>query len=182
MIIRHTLRVAGPTMGVVVMLTSCSSSSPPATQQTARPRSACSLLTGGEASTAFGGPVQRPQQCRALPSNQSDALYLVGGPVPGAVQVDVAWGNKQVTTFTVSHSGHAHYVDQGGGTVTPPQYADVTVSGVPAYWQVSPAPISGSPSARSISVLAKGYVVILTSTGLTQSQDERGLASIINHL
>ena len=164
------------------MLASCSSSSPSAAQQTASPRSACSLLTAREASTAFGGHVQLPNQCRTSPSNQSDALYLVGGPQPGALQVDVAWGKKQVTTFKVSHSGHAHYVEQGGGAVKPPQYANVTVSGVPAYWQVSPSPITGNPSALSISALVKGYVVILTSTGLTQSQDESGLASIIKHL
>ena len=109
-------------------------------------------------------------------------LYIVGGPRPGTVQVNVAWSKKQVTTFTVSHSGHAINVAQGGGAVTPPQYANVTVAGVPAYWQVSPSPISGNPSALSISALAKGYVVILTSTGLTQSQDESGLASIINKL
>jgi hypothetical protein len=98
------------------------------------------------------------------------------------VQVDVAWGKRQFTTFTVSHSGHAQYVGQGGGAVAPPQYAKVTVSGVTAYWQVSPSPISGNPSALSISALAKGYVVILTSTRPTQSQDESALASIINHL
>jgi hypothetical protein len=164
------------------MLTSCSSSTPSAAQQTASPRSACSLLTAGEASTAFGGHVQLPNQCRTLPSNQSDVLYVVGGPEPGSMQVDVAWGKKQVTTFTVSHSGHAHYVEQGGGAVTPPQYAKVTVSGLPAYWQVSPSPITGNPSALSISALANGYVVILTSTGLSQSQDESALASTIKHL
>ena len=161
------------------MLTACSSSTPSAEQQTASPRPACSLLTAGEASTAFGGPVQLPDQCRTLRSNQTDALYLVSGPEPGALQVDVAWGKKQVTTFRISHSGHARYVEQGGGAVAPPQYADVTVSGVPAYWQVSPSPITGNPGALSISALTKGYVVILTSTGLTESQDESGLASII---
>jgi len=85
------------------MLTSCSSSSPSAAQQTASPRSACSLLTAGEANTAFGGHVLVPNQCATLPSNQSDVLYIVSGPEPGTVQVNVAWGKKQVTTFTVTH-------------------------------------------------------------------------------
>ena len=98
------------------------------------------------------------------------------------LRVDIAWGKRQVTTFTVAHSGHARNLTQGGGYVPPPQYANVTVSGVPAYWRVSPSPITGNPSARSISALAKGYIVILTSGGLTQSQDESALASIISHL
>ena len=58
----------------------------------------------------------------------------------------------------------------------------VHIAGAPAYRQVSPSPISGSSSALSISTLARGYAVFLTSTGLTQSQDERALASIIGHL
>ena len=98
------------------------------------------------------------------------------------LQCWLAWGKKQVTTFQVSHSGHARYVTQEGASVAPPRYTEVTVAGAPAYRQVSPSPISGSSSALSISTLAKGYVVFLTSTGLTQSQDERALASIIGHL
>ncbi|MHB8430302.1 MAG: hypothetical protein ACYDDZ_07185 [Acidimicrobiales bacterium] len=98
------------------------------------------------------------------------------------MQVNVAWGKKQVTTFKELHSGHAHYVAQGGGSVTPPQYAKVMISQVPAYWQISPSPIAGKSGARSISALENGYVVTLTSTGLGQSQDERALKSIINRL
>jgi hypothetical protein len=182
MITRHTLRVVGPCLGVVVMLTACSSSTPLAAQQIASPRSACSLLTAGEARAAVGGTVQTASQCASLPSNQSTALYVFSGQGGRLLRVDVAWGKRQVTTFTVAHSGHARNLTQGGGYVPPPQYANVTVSGVPAYWRVSPSPITGNPSARSISALAKGYVVILTSEGLTQSQDESALASIINHL
>ena len=164
------------------MLSSCSSSTPSVAQQVASPCSACSPLTAKEANTAFGGHVTLPTQCASLPSNQSNVLYIVSGPKPGTVQVNVAWGKKQVTTLTVAHSGHARNVTQGGGYVPPPQYANVTVSGVPAYWQISPSPIAGDPTSHSISALAKGYVVILTSRGLSQSQDESALASIINHL
>lgn len=87
-------------------------------------------------------------------------------------------------TFTVVHSGNAHYpVD----APPPPQYAKVMISGVPAYWQVSPSPIARQAGpeklhALSLSALKGDYVVSLNSTLLSQSQDERVMASILSHL
>ena len=89
--------------------------------------------------------------------------------------VHVAWDKRTVTTFSVVHGGHAKYVDEA----VPPQYAKVTVSGVPAYWQLSPAP--GPGGAQSVSSLKGGYVVTLTSMGLSQTQVEQALAAILNH-
>lgn len=182
MAIRYALRFAAPCLGAAALLSSCSSA-PSAAQQTASPRSACSLLTVKEAGAAFSGPVQPPQRCSLLPGNQSDGIYLSGGSEPGVLEVTVAWGERQVTTFTVSHSGHAHFVAPAGGSVASPRYARVTVSGVPAYWQLSPSPISGgSSSALSIGALKNGYVVILSSTSLRRSQDVSVPTSIIHHL
>ena len=94
--------------------------------------------------------------------------------------VHVTWGNEAVNTFTVSHSGHTHYA----AGVTPPVYSRVTVSGISAYWQISPPPITGAPTVSTfkISTLKNGYVVALTSMSLSQSQDEQALASIISRL
>jgi hypothetical protein len=94
--------------------------------------------------------------------------------------VNVSWGTEAVTTFTVSHSGHAH--DAAG--VTPPVYSRVTVSGISAYWQLGPPPITGASTVSTfkIGALKNGYVVTLTSMFLSQSQDEQALASILSRL
>ena len=92
------------------------------------------------------------------------------------------WGTRTVTTFTVSHRGHARYVTQQGSPVAPPTFAKVTVAGVPAYWQVSPAPRTGDPGAVRISALKGGYVVSIHSSGLNRLQDERVLTAILRSL
>ena len=101
--------------------------------------------------------------------------------------VNVFWGTEAVTTFTVSHSSHARYA----AGATPPAYSRVTVSGISAYWQLRPPPITvilrdnnSAPtgSVLKISTLKNGYVVTLTSVSLSQSQDEQALASIISRL
>jgi hypothetical protein len=95
----------------------------------------------------------------------------------GSLWVNLSWNKRAATTFTVSHSGHAKYVD---GAV-PTQYAEVTVAGVPAYWQLS-SPVTGDPGAVSVISLKSGYVVMLTSMGLSQSEVDHALAVILNHL
>jgi hypothetical protein len=96
----------------------------------------------------------------------------------------VSWGNEAVTTFTVSHSRHAHYA----AGFTPPVYSRVTVSGISAYWQLSPPPITvNNNSGQAVSnlriiTLKNGYVVTLDSVFLSQPQDEQALASIISRL
>ena len=104
--------------------------------------------------------------------------------MPGAVVVNVSWNKGMVHTFTVAHSGNAHYP---AGGPPPPTYAEVMISGVPAYWQVSPAPVTGqagseSLHALSLSAMKSGYVVSLDSTNLIQTQDEEVMASILSHL
>jgi hypothetical protein len=96
--------------------------------------------------------------------------------------INISWGTEAVNNFTVSHSGHAHYAPG----VAPPVYDRVTVSGMSAYWQVSPPSVTnnnGTPTAyMKISALKSGYVVTLDSLSLSQSQVESALASIISRL
>jgi len=176
---RRALCLLFPAFGMGIALSACSSS-----QQATSPRSACSLLSTKEASAAFGGPVN---QCQGAPGDQSGGLYLSKGTEPGSLIVHVSWGEEAVTTFTVSHNGHAHYAPG----VTPPVYSRLTVSGISAYWQLSPPPITVNNNGNNggqavstlrISTLKNGYVVTLDSMSLNQSQDERALASIISHL
>jgi hypothetical protein len=132
-------------------------------------------LTAHEATNALGGPVQAPGECTASTGNQSVGLYRVSGG-PGPLLVHVSWDKRAVTTFTVAHSGHAKYPDGAA----PPQYGKVTVAGVPAYWQLSPAP--GPGNTQSLSSLKTGYVVTISSMGLSQSRVEQALAVILSHL
>jgi hypothetical protein len=160
-------------------MTACSTSATSAPT----PRSACSLLSVKQASADFGGPFQA-RECHEGPGDQSQGLYLPIGSHPGTMVVNVLWDNSAVTTFRVSHSGHAEYAAGD----TPPIYDRVSVSGIPAYWQLSPAPSTENGPARlgglgaQISTLKNGYVVILTSMSLSQAQDEKALASITNRL
>jgi hypothetical protein len=56
----------------------------------------------------------------------------------------------------------------------------MTVAETPAYWQLSPA--AGPGDARTVSSLKSGYVVTITSMGLSQSQVEQALADILTSL
>ena len=178
-LIRRTPYLLLPVFGMGLVLSACSSSA-------TSPRSACSLLSAKEASKALGGPVQPPNQCQVGPGDQSVGNYS-GGKPGGTLLVHVSWGNEAVTTFAVSHSGHAPYA----AGFTPPVYSRVTVSGISAYWQLSPPPITvkntGNSSGQAASnlriiTLKNGYVVTLDSMFLSQSQDEQALASIISRL
>ncbi len=157
-----------------MFLSACASSGG-SVEQSASPKSACSLLSTQEASEALGAPVQTSSECTTYAGNQSGGLYHPSDG-PGTLLVHVSWDKQTVTTFTVAHSGHAKYLNGEA----PPQYLKVTVAGVPAYWQVSPVP--GPGNAQGISSLKSGYVVTLTSMSLSQSQVQGALAVILNHL
>ena len=157
-----------------MVLSACSSSGASSVERSASPKSACSLLTGQDATKALGGPVQGPSECSTSPGNQSGGLYFLSGQ--GTLLVHVSWDKRTVTAFTVTHSGHAKYL---GGTV-PPQYAKVTVAGVSAYWQLSPAP--GPGNTQRVSSLKRGYVVTFTSMGLSHSEVDQALAVTLDHL
>jgi hypothetical protein len=172
---RRTLPLACLFLGLGILLTACTSSGASTVEQGSSPRSACSLLTAHEATNALGGPVQAPSECTTSTGNQSVGLYHVSGG-PRTLLVHVSWDERSVTTFTVAHSGRAKYLDEAA----PPQYGKATVAGVPAYWQLSPAP--GPGNTQSLSSLKTGYVVTLSSMGLSQSRVERALAVILGHL
>ena len=177
MLMRRTLCLLSPVLGMGLVLSACSSS-----QQATSPRSACSLLSAKEASAAFGGPVSKCQPAPGGIGDQSDGLYLSGGTKPGTLVIYLSWDTVAVNSFTMSHSGHAHYAPG----IAPPVYSRVTVSGIFAYWQLSPSSVTNNkrtPTAyMKISALKKGYVVTLNSLSLSQSQDESALASIIRRL
>jgi hypothetical protein len=162
-------------LGIGLVLSGCASSKAFPAQQDTSTTSACSLLTVEEAAKALGGPVDAPAECATTTHNQSGGLYHRSGE-PGTLLVRVSWNKRTASTFTMTHSGDARYL----GTAARPQYGKVMVAGQPAYWQLRPTP--GPGGFHSLSSLKRGYVVMLTSMDLGQSQVENALAVILNHL
>ena len=172
---RRMVALACPLMGLGLAFSACGSLGPSSATQTVSPQSACSLLTAQEASNALGEAVQAPSQCATSPGDQSSGLYRLSAG-PGTMVVRVSWNKRTASSFTVAHSGTAKYLN---GAV-PPKYAEVSVGGVPAYWQLSPP--AGPGGARNLESLKNGYVVTITSMGLGQSQVEQALSDMFNHL
>jgi len=172
---RRIVTVARPILGLGLVISACSPSGPSSATKTVSPQSACSLLTAQEASNALGETVQAPSQCATSPGDQSSGIYRLSAG-PGTMVIRVSWNKRTTSSFTVAHSGKAKYLD---GAV-PPTYAEVTVGGVPAYWQLSPA--AGPGGARNLSSSKDGYVVTITSMGLGRSQVGQALADMLNHL
>ena len=172
---RRMVALACPLMGLGLAFSACGSLGPSSATQTVSPQSACSLLTAQEASTARGEAGQAPSQCATSPGDQSSGLYRLSAG-PGTMVVRVSWNKRTASSFTVAHSGTAKYLN---GAV-PPKYAEVSVGGVPAYWQLSPP--AGPGGARNLESLKNGYVVTITSMGLGQAQVEQALADMLNHL
>jgi hypothetical protein len=157
------------------VLSACTSPKASPVQQGGSTRSACSLLTVQEAIEALGGPVDAPVECATTADNQSGGLYHRSGG-PATLLVRVSWDKRTVTTFMTAHSGDAQFL----GRAARPQYEKVMVADLPAYWQLRPTP--GPGGFHSLSSLKSGYVVMLISMDLSQSQGENALAVILNHL
>jgi hypothetical protein len=141
-------------------------------------------MTTKEAAAVLNGPVTTPQEGSLTVTNQSSCLYLS----KGSLDVSVSWSRRAVTTFTVLHSGHAHFVpttSPTGATFPPPRYTEVSVNGTHAYWLVNPTAPPGSNLATNttnLTAMKHGYFVQLLSIGLNDSQDEQALAVILNRL
>jgi hypothetical protein len=153
-------------VGALVLLSGCGVAS----VQSTAPRRACPLMTTKEAAAVLNGPVTTPQEGSLTVTNQSSCLYLS----KGSLDVSVSWSRRAVTTFTVLHSGHAHFVpttSPTGATFPPPRYTEVSVNGS-----------NLATNTTNLTAMKHGYVVQLLSIGLNDSQDEQALAVILNRL
>ncbi len=103
------------------------------------------------------------------------------------LETNVSWFKKELTTFAELHSPFT--IEQSGRTpsgVTIPAttFTAMTVDGATAYWAAD-LPSSGSTfiSPRSqMSTERHGYLVFLTSAGLTESQDAEVLGIMLQRL
>ena len=168
-------------IGIAVTLAAWGSS----TAQAVSSQSAC-LLRGKELTAIFGGPALPPLADRLVQGKQSGCHYHQEPPGLGSLMEHVSWNKTTVTSFKLLHSGRLTEVHLPDGGTTPlPHYTDVSVAGTSAYWLPQAPDPSGSnvtTSTSELSALKNGHVVILTSTNLSESQDEQAMAVILHRL
>jgi hypothetical protein len=168
---------------VVPMVAACGSS----TAQPPPARSAC-LLSTRSTTTALGQPVRPSEAITSRAGQQSTCLYDPEGSKPGTFTVDLSWNQKTFSNFRDLHDGHAHFDSgaiPGGETIPPSTYTSVRVGGISAYWLApEPAPPGSglATDADQLSATKNGYVVVLISMNLTESQDQRAMAAMLSHL
>jgi len=151
-----------------------------------KPVEACSLMSKSEAAAIFAlASEYRPEQ-QASTNEQSYCVY------PGSTNgtyliVDVNWSQAELSTFEKAHDGH-HPAAVGtlpsGQSVAAPRFVKVTVDGDTAYWSArQPLPISGTTNYPSLMAATRnGYVVSLSAMGLTESQNEQILSTMLRRL
>jgi hypothetical protein len=170
-------------LGAVALLSACGSSAAPtsSTAHTATPpkastasRSACALMTVGEAEAIFHGPVLPLTFCNQVPGDKSEGLYLSSGSQHAQILLVVSWSRTDRTAFATQV-----------GTSASSSPEKVTVSGLPAYWQSRPSATGGGPTSPQVLTLTSsnhGYVVALETQNLTQPQVQQAMTLVLGRL
>ncbi len=165
----------------MALLTDCGSSPVAATA----PKSACSLMTADEAAAIF--PVGTHQLDNRVPGGSQSYCSYPGHTAGVILLSNLSWSTKEIATFSRLHSNAVNLVPgtlPTGATVPAPQFTKLMISGTSAYWLArTPFPIGGTSTYPSqMSALKDGYLVFLTSTGLTQEQNEQSMKTMLNRL
>ena len=150
------------------------------------PVGACSLLTRAEAAGIF--PLGRSYRPQDHPPVQEQTSCVYPGSTNSAfVITNVTWSKARLSNFEKAHDGK-HAVEGGtlpsGESVPAPTFTKVTVDGHPAFWSArQPLPLSGTSTYPSLLAATEhGYVVAISASGLTQSQNERILSAMLGNL
>jgi hypothetical protein len=158
----------------------------PTAASLSRPVPACSLVskTQAAATLALAGGC-RPQQ--QVPTNQQSYCVYPGSTDGNYLIVNVAWSPAELSTFEKAHDGHqptAVGTLPSGQSVPAPRFVKVGVDGYTAYWSArQPLPISGTTNYPSLLVATRdGYVASLSAIGLTESQNEQVLSTMLRKL
>jgi len=165
------------------VLAACGS---PTTASLPQPVKACSLMSKSEAASIFAvASSYRPQQ-QASNNKQSYCSY------PGSTQgtyvlANVTWSPAELATFQKVHDGRTSTTEEtlpSGESVPAPTFLKVIVDGDTAYWVAhQPLPVPGSTNHPSFMTATKnGYVVSLSAMGLTESQNEQILSTMLGRL
>lgn len=173
--------------GVLVLLASmallaeCSSSPVTVTA----PKSACSLMTADEAAAIF--PIGTHRLDTRVPGGSQSYCSYPGHMAGVMLLSNLSWSAKEIATFSRLH-GSAALGAPGtlptGAAVPAPQFTKLTIDGTPVYWLARTRfPIGGTTTYPSqMSALKDGYLVFITSTGLTQKQNEQAMRTMLNRV
>jgi hypothetical protein len=151
-----------------------------------KPVKACSLMSKAQAASIFAlASAYRPQQ--QAPTNEQSYCVYPGSAKGTYLIVNVTWSQGEVSTFEKAHDGH-HAMATGtlpsGQSIPAPRFVKVTVGGNSAYWSArQPLPINGTSNYPSLMAATRnGYVVSLSAMGLTESQNEQILSTMLRRL
>lgn len=142
------------------------------------PVHACSLMSKSEASAIF--PTGQNYSLRStVPVNDQTYCVYPGSTSDVSLVSNVTWQLGEITTFEKAHSG-PYEINNGS---IPPS-TPVTVDGITAYWTPQvPERTSGATLYRSLLAAERnGYVVSLSSTGLSESQNEQVMNTMLRKL
>ena len=123
----------------------------------------------------------------SAPVNSQSSCSYPGHFSGVMLYTSVLWDTKTLTTFTRMHSPGVKFEpgkSPSGSLIPAPQFTTATVDGISAYWlaHVPTASSASIENASQMSAMKHGYLVMLTSTGLTESQNEETLGIILRRL
>ena len=184
--VRHTFPMSRRSVLVVLvliasiaLLTECGTSPVAVTA----PKSACSLMTANEAAAIF--PIGTHVLGNPPPAGGSQSYCYYGSPGASVMlQSDLSWSTKEIAGFSRIHAHVASGTPLPAGAITAADFTKLVINGTDAYWLAHTAfPIGGTSTyPAQMSALKEGYLVILTSTGLTQTQNEQAMRTILHRL
>ena len=143
-------------------------------------------MSGREAARIF--PIAHSwQPQKQAPADEQSYCVYPGSTYSSYVVTNVTWSKAVLSNFEKAHDGK-HVVEAGtlpsGESVPAPTSAHLTVDGTSAYWTAHQSfPVSGTSNYPSLIAASKGgYVVSVSSRGLSESQNEHVLVALLSKL
>ena len=122
------------------------------------------------------------------PSTNAQTVCVYPGSAKGVSLItSVSWSKSEVANIEKVHSGtYASTTSTApfGQSLRLPHFTEIRVNGNTVCWAVhQPLPISGTHTYPSLmSVEKNGYVVALSATGLSETQNEEALNTMLRRL
>jgi hypothetical protein len=122
------------------------------------------------------------------PSTNDQTVCVYPGSAKGVSLItSVSWSKSEVVNFEKVHSGtytSATATVPSGQSIPLPHFTKIRVAGNTVYWAVhQPLPISGTDTYPSLMSAEKnGYVVALSATGLSETQNEQVMGTMLRRL
>ena len=169
------------TVGSLMSLAACGS----ATTTSHSPVDACSLMSKAEAAAIFQTGNYTLQH--RPPTNDQTVCVYPGSARGVSLITSVSWSKSEVANFEKVHSGtytSATATVPSGQAFPLPKFTKIRVDGNTVYWaEHQPLPISGTDTYPSLMSAEKnGYVVALSATGLSETQNEQVMGTMLRRL